>query len=35
MAALSSFTMNTRMVDGSFFVSPHSPYKTLHDFWDE
>jgi alcohol dehydrogenase (NADP+) len=35
MAALSSFTINTRMVDGSFFVSPHGPYNSLHDLWDE
>ena len=35
MAALSSFTVNTRMVDGGFFVSPHGPYTSAHDLWDE
>ena len=29
MELLSSFTVNTRMVDGSFFVGPQGPYRTL------
>ena len=35
MAALSALPTQLRMVDGSYFLSPDGPYKTLQDLWDE
>jgi diketogulonate reductase-like aldo/keto reductase len=32
---LGSLALQQRMVDGSFWLSPRGPYRTLHDLWDE
>jgi diketogulonate reductase-like aldo/keto reductase len=32
--ALSELPTRRRMVDGSFWLSPLGPYKTLEDLWD-
>ena len=33
-ARLSALAHQAKMVDGSFFISPRGPYRTLEDFWD-
>lgn len=33
--AISSLAYQQRMVDGSFWIDPRGPYKTLQDLWDE
>lgn len=35
MHTLNSLPLQCRMVDGSFWLSPHGPYRTLRDLWDE
>ena len=35
MAALDSLSTQCRMVDGSFWLSPFGPYKTLTELWDD
>jgi hypothetical protein len=35
MQALGAMGVCRRMVDGAVWVGPHSPYRTLHDLWDE
>ncbi|GFR45268.1 hypothetical protein Agub_g6374 [Astrephomene gubernaculifera] len=32
---LSKLPYQQRMVDGSFWINPAGPYKTLQDLWDE
>lgn len=32
---LCSLNCQMRMVNGSFWLHPRGPYKTLHDLWDE
>ena len=34
-AKLSALATQQRMVDGSYWVHPSGPYKTLEEFWDE
>jgi diketogulonate reductase-like aldo/keto reductase len=35
MARLCARQLQQRMVDGSFWLTPKGPYKTLRDLWDE
>ena len=35
VAALSSLSVQCRMVHGGVFLSPAGPYRTLKDLWDE
>jgi diketogulonate reductase-like aldo/keto reductase len=32
---LGGLGLQQRMVDGSFWLSPKGPYRTLRDLWDE
>jgi len=34
MNTLSTLPVNQRMVDGSFWLNPKGPYRTLQDLWD-
>mmetsp|Transcript_21207 Transcript_21207/g.63526 ORF Transcript_21207/g.63526 Transcript_21207/m.63526 type:complete len:522 (-) Transcript_21207:302-1867(-) len=34
MEELSSFELQVRLVDGSFWIDPRGPYKTLNELWD-